>query len=62
MSIRTRQTRIPLIAVTVIVVVALAAIWAAAPEDLRGLLLLAAGAITLAVCGALYLIERRRHW
>lgn len=62
MSVRTGHSWIPLVAVPVIVVVTFAVIWAAAPEDLRGLLLLAAGVIAAAVYGALYLIQRRRHW
>lgn len=62
MPIRTGPTWIAIIAVMVILVVAVAAIWTAAPEDLRGWLLLAGGAITVAVYGALYVLQRRRHW
>ena len=46
----------------VVVAIVLGAIWAVAPEDARGLLLLAGGAITVAVYLALSAIQRRRHW
>jgi NaMN:DMB phosphoribosyltransferase len=46
----------------VAIAVVLGAIWAAAPDDVRGLLMLAGGAMTLAVYLALLAIERRRHW
>ena len=62
MSSRPGPTWIPLMAMAAILVVAVAAIWVAAPEDLRGWLLLAAGAITAAVYVALYVLQRRRHW
>ena len=62
MSIRTGRTGIPIIAVALIIVVGVAAIWAVTPEDLRGLLLLTAGVVAAAAYGALFVIERRRHW
>jgi quinol-cytochrome oxidoreductase complex cytochrome b subunit len=46
----------------VVAAVVLGAVWAMAPEDARGLLMLAGGAITVAVYLALYAIQRRRHW
>ena len=62
MSSRIGPMWIPLITFTVIVVVAFAAIWGAAPEDLRGWLLLAAGVVSVLVYGAIYTIQRHRHW
>jgi quinol-cytochrome oxidoreductase complex cytochrome b subunit len=59
------QSRPPWILIlggTVVVAIVLGAIWAVAPEDARGLLMLAGGAITVAVYLALYAIQRRRHW
>jgi hypothetical protein len=59
------QSRPPWILIlggTVAVAIVLGAIWAVAPEDARGLLMLAGGAITVAVYLALYAIQRRRHW
>ena len=44
------------------VVIVLGAIWALASEEARGLLMLAGGALTVAVYLALYAIQRRRHW
>jgi len=43
-------------------VVVLALIWAAAPEDVRGALMLFGGVLTLLVYVALYAIQRRHHW
>ncbi len=59
------QSRPPWILVLggiVVVAIVLATIWAMAPEDARGLLMLAGGAITVAVYLALFAIQRRRHW
>jgi hypothetical protein len=44
------------------VAIVLGAIWAVAPEDARGLLILAGAAMTVAVYLAMYAIQRRRHW
>jgi len=46
----------------VVVAIVLGAIWAVAPEDARGLLMLAGGAMAVAVYLALFAIQRRRHW
>lgn len=59
------QSRPPWILVlggAVVVAIVLGAIWAVAPEDARGLLVLVGGLITLAVYLALYAIQRRGHW
>ena len=58
------QSRAPwtlILGVTVVAIV-LGAVWALAPEEARGLLMLAAGAISVALYLALYAIQRRRHW
>jgi NaMN:DMB phosphoribosyltransferase len=47
---------------TVAVAIVLGAVWAVAPADARGLLMLAGGALTVAVYVVLYAIQRRRHW
>jgi len=47
---------------TIVVAIVLGAVWTLAPEETRGLLMLAAGAITVAIYLGLYAIERRRHW
>jgi hypothetical protein len=47
------------IVVTVLVVVA---VWTAVPEDGRGVLVLIAAAIGLALYGGLYVLQRRLHW
>lgn len=44
------------------VAVVLGVVWAVAPEDTRGMLMLAGGALTAAVYVVLYAIQRRRHW
>jgi len=58
------QSRRPWILIlgAMVVAIFLGAVWAVAPEDARGLLMLAGGAITVAVYLALYAIQRRRHW
>jgi hypothetical protein len=48
-----------MIALVALVVVA---VWTAVPEDGRGLLVLAAAAIGLALYGGLYFLQRRLHW
>ena len=59
---RSRPPWILILGGTVAVVIVLGAVWAVAPEDARGLLMLAGGALTVAVYLALYAIQRRRHW
>ena len=51
-----------LLAAAVVLVVALAVVWAVAPNEGRGPLLLAAGGLVAVMYGALYAIQRRRHW
>jgi hypothetical protein len=48
--------------VLTVVVLVVVAIWTAVPEDSRGLLVLAAAAIGLALYGGLYVLQRRLHW
>lgn len=48
--------------VMAVVVLVVVAAWTAVPEDGRGLLVLAAAAIGLALYGGLYVLERRLHW
>jgi hypothetical protein len=45
-----------------ILLIAFAVTWAAAPEDLRGPMLLAAGVVTAALYVGLFAVERARHW
>lgn len=44
------------------VVIVLGAVWAAAPEGVRGLLMFVGGALTVVVYLVLYAIQRRRYW
>jgi hypothetical protein len=46
----------------VVLVLALGVVWAVAPEEARGLLLLVGGVLTAAVYVALYALQRREHW
>ena len=46
----------------VAVAIVVGAVWAVAPEDARGFLMLAGGAITVAAYLALFAVQRRRHW
>jgi quinol-cytochrome oxidoreductase complex cytochrome b subunit len=65
MGVMRSQSRLPWILIfgaIVAVAIVLGAVWAVAPEDARGLLMLAGGTITVAVYLALYAIQRRRHW
>ncbi len=52
----------PLVAAAAVLVVAFAVIWAAAPDDLRGLILVVGGAITAATYAAVYVLQRHIHW
>jgi len=62
MRSQSRPPWILILGAMVAVAIVLGAVWAVAPEDARGLLMLAGGAITVAVYLALYVIQRRRHW
>jgi hypothetical protein len=62
MERRSRRKWLPILAATVVVVLVMAAIWAAAPEDVRGLLMVVGGVFYgVAVVGG-YVVERRLHW
>jgi hypothetical protein len=52
---------VAMIAVAVALAIVVA-IWTAAPDDGRGLVLLAAAAIGLALYGVLFTLQRRFHW
>jgi hypothetical protein len=56
-----RSWLLPVAAAT-IVLLAFAIIWFAAPEDLRGLVILAGGVVTAALYLGLYALQRARHW
>lgn len=47
---------------SVVIIVTMAAVWAAAPEDIRGLLMLVGGLIYAVTVVGGYAIERRVHW
>jgi hypothetical protein len=47
---------------SIVIVVAMAAVWAAAPQDVRGALLLVGGALYAVTIIGGYAIERRVHW
>ncbi len=47
---------------TVVIVLVMAAIWAAAPEDVRGLLLVVGGVFYIVTVVGVFVIERRMHW
>lgn len=59
---RSRRASILLLGGTVALVIVLGAIWAVAPEDVRGLLLLAWAVLTVTVYLALFVVQRRCHW
>lgn len=46
----------------VVIVGAMAAVWAAAPEDIRGVLMLVGGVLYAVTVVSGYAIERRVHW
>ena len=47
---------------TVVIIVAMAAVWAAAPEGIRGVLMLVGGALYVVTIVGGYAVERRIHW
>ncbi len=51
-----------LLVLVVAVVFVVVVIWAVSPEDVRGVLMLAGGVLTVAVYVVLYVLQRRRHW
>jgi hypothetical protein len=46
----------------VVVVLVMAAIWAAAPQDVRGLLMVFGGVVYIVTVVGGYVVERRLHW
>jgi hypothetical protein len=62
MDLRTRRRWLLVIGTTAVIVLVMAAIWAVAPEDLRGLLLVIGGVFYAATVVGGYVIERRLHW
>lgn len=57
-----RWTGVLIVAVAVAFIVLLATVWAATPEDLRGVFLLVGGAVALVVSVLGYVVQRRLHW
>jgi hypothetical protein len=62
MALRTGRRWFPYLAVAVILIAAMAVIWTAAPDDLRGLILLVGLALTAATDVGLFVFQRSRHW
>jgi hypothetical protein len=62
MAHRSRRSWILILAASVVVIIAMAAVWAAAPEDLRGVLILIGGVFCVATTVGGYAIERHVHW
>jgi hypothetical protein len=62
MARRSRRTLVLILGATVLVALLLAIVWAAAPDDLRGSLMLAGGVVAVATYAGLYVIERDEHW
>jgi hypothetical protein len=62
MAHRSRRSWILILAASVVVIIAMAAVWAAAPEDLRGVLILIGGVFCVATIVGGYAIERHVHW
>ena len=58
----TRRMGILVLAASIVIMVAMAAVWAIAPEDVRGMLLLAGGLLWAAAIVGGYVVERRVHW
>jgi hypothetical protein len=57
-----RRSWILILAASVVCVVAMAAVWAAAPDDVRAWLMLAGGVFYAVTIVGGYAIERRVHW
>ena len=62
MQRRSHSPLIPILGGFAAVIIVLWAVWAIAPEDVRGLLMVAGGAVTAVAYLVLYAIQRRRHW
>jgi hypothetical protein len=57
-----RRAWLLFLAAPLALMVVLGVIWAAAPDGLRGLLMLVGGVLTAVACVVGYVIERRAHW
>jgi hypothetical protein len=62
MAHRSRRRWVLVLGASVFIMVAMAAVWTAAPEYVRGVLVLIGGVLwAMAIVGG-YVIERRVHW
>jgi hypothetical protein len=62
MARRSRRLWVLVLWASGVIIVAMAAVWAVAPEDVRGVLLLVGGVISAVTIVGGYAIERRVHW
>ena len=62
MAGRQGRSWVQFVVAAAILFIAFAIIWTAAPEDVRGPMLLAAGVITAAVYLGVFALQRARHW
>jgi hypothetical protein len=57
-----RRSWVLILAASVGIIVAMAAVWAAAPDDLRGVLILVGGVFYVVTIVGGYAIEHHVHW
>jgi hypothetical protein len=57
-----RRSWVLILAASVVIIAAMAALWASAPEDLRGVLMLVGGVFWAVMIVGGYAIERHVHW
>ena len=57
-----RRSWVLIPAASVVIIVAMAAVWAAAPDDLRGVLILVGGVFYVVTIVGGYAIEHHVHW
>jgi hypothetical protein len=62
MERQSRRRWLLILGATVVIVLVMGVIWAAAPEDLRGFLLVVGGVFYLVTVVGVFVIERRTHW
>lgn len=62
MERQSRRRWLPILGATVVIVLVMAVIWEAAPEDARGLLMVVGGVFYAVTVIGGYVIERRLHW
>lgn len=62
MKRQSQRRWLQLLGATLAIVLVIAAVWAAAPEDLRGLFLIVGGVLYAVTTVGGYAIERRIHW